>query len=403
MLGLEEAQRRLLALVRPLSPERVPISEAFGRAVLEGISAVRTLPPWDNSAMDGFAVRSADVIAPGTRLPVSQTIFAGSALPAALAPGTCARIMTGAPLPPGADAVEMQEEVTLESDGTARFHRTVPPGQFVRPHGEDIREGAPLIAPGAPLGPMDAARLWAQGLSEIDVPGRPRVAVLSTGDELREVGAPLEAHALADVNGPLLCALIQKAGGIAVPLGVAPDSEDAIVEALSRAADCDLVLTSAGVSVGEKDFVRSAFQRIGVELDFWRVAIKPGKPLAVGRWGPSRTIVGLPGNPVSAWVTFTLFVRPLLRRMLGWGEAKALPVTIEGRSAVAVPKPPGLTHLVRVVAVQEKGVWVATPLATQNSGALRSAAGATHLMVIPEVSPGIAPGETVVLLPLSWD
>ncbi|HEX8820298.1 MAG TPA: gephyrin-like molybdotransferase Glp [Archangium sp.] len=400
LLPVEDARARTLALVSPLPPEWARLEEALGRALASDVLAQRTLPPWDNSAMEGFAVRSADLSAPPpVRLQVRETIHAGQTPRQEVVPGTCARIMTGAPLPAGADAVVMRERTRLEPDGGAvEILEAVGPGNFVRPRGEDARAGEVLLPRGTPLGIPELGLVVSQGLQSVPVPRRPRVAILSTGDELCRADAPAEGR-IVDANGPALALAVLRAGGVPSVLGIARDTLEDVFAHLSAAEGYDLVLTSAGMSVGEHDFVREALERLGVERDFWRVAIKPGKPLAVGRKGHT-VYFGLPGNPTSSLVTFELFVRPALRRMLGHPDVE--PPRVGGRLAGELKKAPGLAHYVRVTTTWQEGELWARPLSTQTSGVLRSAASATHLLHFPLSSSRLTNGDKVELLPLSW-
>ncbi len=400
LLPVEDARARTLALTAPLPLEWVRLEEALGRALAVDVRAQRTLPPWDNSAMDGFAVRSADLSGPPPiRLQVRETIYAGQTPREEVRSGTCARIMTGAPLPAGADAVVMRERTRLEPDGSeVDILEPVGPGNFVRPRGEDAREGEVLLARGTPLGIPELGLLVSQGMLSVPVPRRPRVAILSTGDELCRADAPAEGH-IVDANAPALSLAVLRAGGVPSVLGIARDTLEDVSAHLAAAEGYDLVLTSAGMSVGEHDFVREALARLGVEQDFWRVAIKPGKPLAVGRKG-STVYFGLPGNPTSSLVTFELFVRPALRRMLGHPDVE--PPSVGGRLAGELKKAPGLAHYIRVTATWEDGELWARPLSTQTSGVLRSAASATHLLHFPLSASRLTNGDKVELLPLSW-
>ena len=400
LLPVEEARARTLARVHPLPAEWVRVDEALGRALAEDVLAQRTLPPWHNSAMDGFAVSSADLTgALPVRLRVGETIYAGQTPRVEIQPGTCARIMTGAPLPAGADAVVMREHTRPGSEpDTVEILEAVGPRQFVRPRGEDAREGELLLPRGTPLGIPEVGLLVGQGLGMAPVPRRPRVAILSTGDELCRVDEPAQGR-IVDANAPTLALAVRRAGGEPSVLGIARDTLEDVTRHLEAAQGYDLVLTSAGMSVGEHDFVREALGALGVEQDFWRVALKPGKPLAVGSRGGS-VYMGLPGNPTSSLVTFELFVRPALRRMLGHAEVD--PPRVSGRVAVDLHKPAGLAHYVRVTGAWQEGELWARPLPTQTSGALRSAASATHLLHFPRSASKLTTGDRVELLPLSW-
>jgi molybdopterin molybdotransferase len=401
LLPLEEARARTLALLPRLPTEWVRLDEALGRVLAEDVRARRTLPPWNNSAMDGFAVRSAELLPPfPVRLRVVETIYAGRSPREEVRPGTCARIMTGAPLPPGADAVVMRERTrpAPEANEEVEFLDAVAPGDFVRPQGEDARAGELLLPRGTALGIPELGLLVGQGVQTVAVPRRPRVAILSTGDELCRADEPPEGR-IIDTNAPTLALAVARAGGVPSVLGIARDTLEEVSGLLAAAEGYDFVLTSAGVSVGEHDFVRAALEQRGVSLDFWRVALKPGKPLVVGRKGDT-VYFGLPGNPTSSLVTFELFVRPALRRMLGHSEVE--PPRVTGRLSGALRKPPGLAHYVRVTATWKEGELWARPLPTQTSGALRSASSATHLLHFPRSSTNLLEGELVELLPVSW-
>jgi len=402
LLPVEEARAQILALAAPLPAEWVSLDDALGRTLADDVTAQRTLPPWDNSAMDGYAVRSADLAGPPpVRLVVAETVYAGATPKREVQPGTCARIMTGAPLPAGADAVVIRERTRPVPDGGADqvdILEAVEPGHFVRPRGEDAREGQVLLLRGTPLGIPELGLLWAQGRLSAPVPRSPRVAILSTGDELCRADEQPQGR-IVDTNAPSLALAVRRAGGLPTLLGIAHDTRDSVAAALARLDGFDVVLTSAGVSVGERDYVKEVLAALGVELHFWRVALKPGKPLVVGRRGKT-LFFGLPGNPTSSLVTFELFVRPALRRLLGHTDVE--PVRVTGRLDGRLSKPPGLAHFVRVTATwREGGLW-ARPLATQTSGVLRSAVTATHLLHFPREANSLAHGDSIELLPLSW-
>ncbi len=396
LLAVEEALKFILSGVVSLPEETVAIEAALGRALSKTIVASRTLPPWDNSAMDGFAVRSADATGPGVRLQVVDRIFAGDLPKKVIGPGECAQIMTGAPLPPGADAVLMQEKVIATGD-QVELQEAVPKGLAVRRAGEDTRSGEPLLVEGTPIGIPEAGLLWSQGLTTVAVRRRPRVAIASTGDELCTIGED-PGDRIFDTNSPSLAAAVRRAGGEPTLLGLARDRLDDVKALFSKGLGFDVLITSAGASVGERDFAKEALEGIGVTMDFWKVALKPGKPLAVGR-KDATLVFGLPGNPISSLVTFELFVRPALRALQGLpSEVPMLP----GRIATPFKKVPGLRHLVRAtVALKDGDLW-ATPLVTQSSGALSSAATSTHLISVPPETTSLSEGDQIVLIPVSW-
>jgi molybdopterin molybdotransferase len=401
LLSVKEAQARILGGCVPFSPEWVAVDEALGRALAEDVMARVTQPPWDNSGMDGYALRAVDAERPATRLKVVEAIHAGQMPTRALGPGEAARIMTGAPLPQGATAVVMQERTRALAGpglGEVEVLEPVSAGTNVRPAGEDARAGELLLGRGTSLGIPELGLLWGQGYSRASVPRRPQVAILATGDELCPLDGLRPGH-IIDTNSPSLAAAVLRAGGVPRLLGIAKDTLQDVERLLAVALEADVVLTSAGMSVGDKDFVRAAFLRLEVQSDFFGVAIKPGKPLAFARRG--RTLVfGLPGNPTSSLVAFELFVRPALRRLLG--HTDVFPGPVLARTAVELKKRAGLAHYLRVRATFKDGELWAEPLATQTSGAVRSASSATHLLHFPMEAISLDQGDKVQLFPVSW-
>lgn len=399
LIDVEAAQARVLDLVRPLEAEATGLEDAIGRALCEDVRARRTLPPWDNSAMDGYAVRAEDVSESSTRLSVVETIFAGQQPTRPLGRGEAARIMTGAPVPEGATAVVMQEKTRALEDGAAVEILERPSDrQFIRSQGEDAREGDVLLPKGTVLGIPEAALLWAQGITQVPVPRRPRVALIATGDELCRVEEEPGGR-IVDTNTPALALAVRRAGGVPTILGIARDDPAEVRALLERARGFDVVLSSAGVSVGERDYVRPTLASLGAEELFAGVAIKPGKPVVFAKWDAG-LYFGLPGNPASSLVTFELFVRPALRRMQGITEA--LPAPVPGRLEGTLKKPAGLTHFIRITATFKDGALWARPLSTQLSGVIRSTTAATHLLVFAKEAVGLGHGDPVVLLPVCW-
>ncbi len=392
---VHEARDRILNFVNPLPPEEVQVDDALGRALAADLIARRTLPPWDNSAMDGYALSAGET---ATTVQVIERIFAGDRPKHALTPGTCARIMTGAVMPPNAAAVVMQEKTRALEGDRVEVLELPRPGANVRRRGEDIVEGALLFSAGRELGVGDAGALWSQGLERVTVRRRPRVSLVSSGDELCDVGA-LEEGKIVDSNSPVLASLVRRAGGLPTRVGRAADSLDSVRTLFSRGLEgADVLITVAGASVGEKDFAREALEGLGVEIDFWKVAMKPGKPLAFGRKGGT-LVFGLPGNPLSAMVTFEVFVRPVLRALQG---LTPLVPRLPARAAVKLPKQPGLRHFVRATWEARDGALWATPLASQSSGSLSSASGASCLIELPEAQGDVEIGSPCELLPVSW-
>ena len=320
LMPLDDALARLLAQALPLpGVDTMRTFDADGRVLAHDLVSALQVPPLDNSAMDGYALRCADVPQPGTVLPVSQRIPAGR-VGTPLQPGTAARIFTGAPVPEGADAVVMQEECSAEGDGHVRVQATPRAGQNIRLAGENITRGSVVLQAGARLTPAALGLAASIGVAELPVARRPRVALFSTGDELAMPGevAPeqLPPGAIYNSNRFFLHALLQRMGCEVTDMGIVPDRLGATQDALRAASqDHDVILTSGGVSVGEEDHIMPAVQALG-QLDLWQIAIKPGKPFAYGRVGPAH-FVGLPGNPVASFITFAILVRPFLLRLQG--------------------------------------------------------------------------------------
>jgi molybdopterin molybdotransferase len=314
-ISFDEALAKVLAAARRVKGEdRVPLREAAGRVLAESVVSAIDVPPLDNSSMDGYAVRCADVAAPGTTLVVAQRIAAGS-VGHQLAPGTAARIFTGAPIPPGADAVIMQERCVRDGDKVT-FEHVPAPGEWIRRAGEDIRAGAEILPVGTRLTPQAVGMAASIGMAELKVFRRLSVGLLSTGSELTAPGQPLPPGGIYNSNRAMLAALLEKAGCRVEDLGDVPDTLDATRKALRKAGALhDLVLTTGGVSVGEEDHVKPAVSAEG-ELSIWNIAVKPGKPLAFGKVG-NADFIGLPGNPVSVFVSFSMLVRPFVLQCQG--------------------------------------------------------------------------------------
>ena len=393
LISVDEARAQILKLINPLVSEEVKIAEALGRSLTAPVVASRTLPPWDNSAMDGYAVRSGDL----STLKVIEKIFAGDVPTREIVAGTCARIMTGAPMPRGADAVVMQEKTKALDGDRVEILEAPKTGANVRRRGEDVQAGALLFPPGRELGLGDAGALWGQGLERVHVRRRPRVSVVSSGDELCDVGAVAEGK-IVDSNSPVIASLARSAGAIATQAGRAADSLESMRALFTKGLEADVLITVAGASVGEKDFTREALVSLGVEIDFWKVAMKPGKPLAFGRRGAT-LVFGLPGNPLSAMVTFEVFVRPALRALQG---LQAFGVSLPARAAEAIRKPAGLRHFARATWEVRGGEIWAIPLRSQSSGSLSSASGATCLIDVPEGAEDVEIGSHCELLAVPW-
>jgi len=394
VLSVDEAKRLILSGVTAARAEVVPIGEADGRVLAHTEMAHRELPPWNNSAMDGFAVRAAEL--PG-ELPVAGTIAAGDPPDRVLEPGTVWRIMTGAPLPAGADAVVMREDVE-DSGESARFAEAPREGAHIRRRGEDVGADDELVAAGTLLGPGEIGLLAAQGCATLRVWRRPRVAVLSTGDELVDVDTEPGPGQIVNSNAYALAAQVREAGGIAVHAGIAHDDPASLTEALRRALEsADVLVTSGGVSVGDFDYVKDAMAAAGVRIDFWKVAMKPGKPLAFGAAGEV-PVFGLPGNPVSSMVVFELFVRPALLAMQGRTDTERSLTQV----VLTVPyrKQPGRAHYLRARIARRGPMLEAVLHPKQGSGNLSSMVGVDALVVVPADGGDVSAGDTLTAMML---
>jgi molybdopterin molybdotransferase len=377
MLELEVARERILALIQPLPLETIPVGTAVGRASGERIQAPLDLPIFDNSAMDGYALRAADVQAARkelpTRLKLCGQTAAGQSYPAAVQPGTCVRVFTGSVLPSGADAVVMQEDTRVEAPNTILILESVKPWENIRLRGEDVKHDTEVVKPGERLTAGSVGLLAALGVKDIRAGRKPVIALLATGNELQEAGQPLAEGKIYESNRLTLGALLARSGAVPRILPLLPDDLNATVQALEQAlAECDGVVTTGGVSVGEFDLVKKAFEQVGGQIDFWKVAVKPGKPFAFGQ-RRQKLLFGLPGNPVSAFVTFLLLVRPALLR---W----------QGAANVAGPGHPGFLaealvnrgerrHFMRVHVDEQGKVRLAGAQASHILGSLAKANG----------------------------
>ena len=401
LLPVDEVERIIRQRVTPVAEvETVPLQAADGRVVACDVLAPIDLPPFDNSAVDGYAVRHADLHAKDeTRLTVVERLTAGRAAAHALGPGASVRIFTGAPMPAGADTVFMQEDVRRDGDAVI-VPAGLKPGANRRLAGEDVRTGSIALAAGRRLAAQHVALAAAVGLTALEVFRRVRVAVFSTGDEIVEPGKPRPDAALFDANRYLLTGLIERLGATATDLGILPDDPERLARAIAAAAaGHDLVVTSGGVSTGEADHVRHAVEAVG-RLVFWRVAIKPGRPVAMGvipGAGASAAFVGLPGNPAAVYVTFARVVRPLLLRLAG-AEAPPL-VALPVRAAFAYRKKAGRREYVRVkLARAADGAVEAVKHAQEGAGIITSLTETDGLVELLEGTTAVTPGATVGFL-----
>ncbi len=395
-LSVDEALDRILGRVGALQPVSVPLPEALGLVLAEEVRSSEDHPGFDNSAVDGYAVRSRDLAEGEVLLEVLGEVYAGRVSRIPVGPGQALRIATGGPMPSGADAAVMVEE-TWEQDGRVRIRGPILPGQNVRRAGEALRKGQPIMSPGRVLDPAALGMAATVGRAFLRCHPRPRVAVLSTGDELVEPGIPLEPGQVYNSNSYALEALVRLAGGQPRRLEVLPDRLEVLQEGLAQAAaGADLVVTSAGVSMGERDLVRTALEALGGELDLWKVRMRPGKPLAFGMLG-GVPMIGLPGNPVSSMVGFEVFVRPVLLRMAGH-PPQARP-RHRARLAEAVDKPRDLRVFARCILEEASDGPVRLRLTgPQGSGILLSMLEAEVLAVLPEGKARMEAGEEVEVL-----
>jgi molybdopterin molybdotransferase len=395
LLTVEQALERVLAACAPVAgSDTLGITDALDRVLAEPVTARMDVPSARNSAMDGYALAASEGSA-GTRLRVAGLSAAGHPWDGQLGPGECIRILTGAVVPDSADTVVMQEQVRVEGDHIT-LHAAAKPGAHIRHPGEDTRAGTVILDAGRRLTAPDIGLLASQGIGEVSVVRRPRVAFFTTGDELVPIDQPLRLGQIHDSNRYTLRALLSRYPVEFRDLGVIADTEDAVRSALGHAGGtADLILTTGGVSVGDADFVSRLLQREG-RTDFWKVAMKPGRPLAFGHFGEA-VFMGLPGNPVSAMATFSLFVRPALLRLCGTTPGR--PWTLRARLLEDLCKNPGRTDYQRGILEQSEGGWTVRSTGGQGSHQLRSMSLANAYIVLPRESTGAAAGEEVEVIP----
>lgn len=408
LIELDEARRIVVESCEPLGTEQVPLADALGRSLAEEVRSAVAIPPFDNSAMDGFAVRAEDTAAaaPGrpVRLSISGESRAGHPAERPLGAGASIRISTGAVVPDGADAIVRIEDAT-EREGAIETERRVRPGADLRRAGEDIQPGQALIAPPMPLGPAELGVLASVGCDPVPCRRRARLALVGTGDELIEPSAEIGPGQIRDTNGVAVGALARLAGAELTSVRRVGDDREATREVLTEAIGSDVAVISGGVSLGEHDHVRPALEELGAVQLFWGVALRPGRPTWFGlmRGGPAEgggLVFGLPGNPVSAVVTFLLFVAPALRALAGLDPFEArTTATLEG----GYEKRAGRAHAVRVSLRLTEDGWRATPTRPeQGSHILTSMLGADALAIVPTATERVEPGEQVEIEPIRW-
>ncbi len=404
MLTATEAARQIVADVQPLSVHCLPLPEVLDHVLAADVRSRMDVPAWDNSAMDGYAVRGDDLrravarggaAAAGVDLRVVETIPAGTFPAQPLQPGECARIFTGSPLPQGADGVIRQEDTTPLEGDRVRINNMRDVGHNVRYRGEDITQGSLVLARGTPLGPAQLGVLASIAESEVFVHRRPRVAFFGSGDEIAELDereAILQGRKVASSNSYTLQAMIRRADAEPVNLGIAKDDPADLRAKVHDARACDLLVTSAGISVGDHDYVRQVLEEVKVTPRFWRVRMRPGAPVGFGLIG-GLPWIGLPGNPVSTMVTFELFVRPAIRKMLGHANLfrRTVPVTVVEPIRLGPP----LRHFLRATVEQRGDRLGARLTGPQGSGILMSMVLGNALLIVPEDKPEVEPGETL--------
>jgi len=399
---LHEAQKTVFEATKTLGLEKISLLDAFGRVLGEDIIAARDNPPWDNSAMDGFAVRWEDIkqehaITKPVALKVVEDVPAGTVATKTVGPGQAIRIMTGAPIPKGADTVVKVEE-TEPSKDTVKIFKEVERGGNIRPQGEDVKKGDCIIAKGTQIRPAEAGMLAILAKSFVLVYQRPRVAILSTGDELADLDERFDDEKIINSNSYGTAAAVQEAGGIPILLGIAKDQPAALKEKISHGLNADILVLSGGVSMGDYDFTKAVFKDLGAEMNFWKLAIRPGQPLAFGKI-QGKLAFGLPGNPVSSMVTFEQLVRPAMLKM-GGHRSYGRPV-VQAVFQEKFSKRTDRRHFLRGILSRENNVLTVRTTGDQGSGILTSMVKANGLIDVPEEVERLNPGDIVNVQVLS--
>jgi len=403
MISVEEARATILREIALLGTERVDILSSLQRVIAEDIHSSYNIPPLDNSAVDGYAVRFCDIQTASEQQPVRLKILgdlpAGSLATQQVGAGETFRIMTGAPIPPGADTVVMQED-TAGQGSLVDIFKAGPAGVNIRRAGEDIKKGDCIVAAGTLLRPAHIGTLASIKKSMVTIYQQPRIAILSTGDELVDVDEELGSGQIVNSNSYSLNALVRDSGAVPLSLGIARDTKEELMRKFSEALHTDMIISSGGVSVGDYDYVKDVLQEIGLDMKFWKVAMRPGQPLAFGMIG-SKPVFGLPGNPVSAMVSFEQFVRPSIRKMSG--HTRLFRPVLEAVALEAVSAKQGRKYFVRCRVCFKEGRYVATTTGEQGSGILMSMAKANGLIIIPEEKKEVKAGESVCVQILDND
>jgi molybdopterin molybdotransferase len=397
MISVEEALNRILDAISPLGLEKVSILDALGRVLGEEVFAGRSIPPKDNSAMDGYALRTEDTRGASpespVRLEVIEEIPAGAVPARAIGPGGAARIMTGAPIPEGADAVVRMEDTRNEGDRVLVFVVAVK-GRNIRRAGGDVQQGDRVITRGAIIRPAEVGMLASLGRSFVLVHQRPLVATVTTGDELAEIDENPPDGKIVNSNSYALAALVRECGAIPLQIGIARDSREDLIAKFRAALRADLIVSTGGVSVGDYDLVKEIMKEAGSRMQFWQVAMKPGRPLAFGELGDIPA-VGLPGNPVSAMICFEQFVRPAILKMLG--HANLFRRTVRVRIEKGIEKQKGVRHFIRALIRRDGDGYAVVTTGDGGSGILRSMVRVNGLIILPEAATVVGPGEFVTV------
>jgi len=398
MISVEQALQRILAALAPLPAEPVPVGEALGRVLAEDLVARATHPPVDVSAMDGYAVRAADVASVPVRLKLVGQAPAGGAIPASLGQGEAVRIFTGGPVPPQADSIVIQEN-TEAADDQVLVKQSVDRGRHIRAAGQDFRSGEVKLRAGRLLTARDVGLAAAMDYPTLPLRRRPRIAILSTGDELVPPGEPRRPTDIVSSNGLALAAFCRALGAAPIDLGIARDDRVALDRAIATAEGADMLVTSGGASVGEHDLVKGALERRGMALDFWKIAMRPGKPLMFGKLG-DMAVLGLPGNPVSGLVCATIFLRPAIGRLLGLADAAD--ATEPAFLGVDLPANDARQDYLRSrLQRDDSGRWIATPFSKQDSAMLSFFTAADGLVIRPPHALPAPKGTAVRILRLA--
>jgi len=401
MIKVEDALKTILKSVKTLEAERVKLTDALERVLAEDIRSDSDIPGWDNSAMDGYAVRFLDLRGASRSRPkilqVIKDLKAGDTTKKAVKSNQAIRIMTGAPMPKGADSVVMVEYTRKEEGGRVKIFKGVTQGENIRRAGEDIKRGERVLQKGALLKSADIGILASLGKAQVSVIRRPKVAVLATGDEIIDVGEKVTAGKLRSSNTYTLYSQVLKCGGVPKNLGIAKDLPLQLERKIRQGLDCDLILTSGGVSVGDYDLVKGILAKMGISIRFWKVAMRPGKPLVFGaipaKNGENRPVFGLPGNPVSSMTSFEIFVRPTILKMLGLNQDQEKEVS--ARLEEDLKKKKGLRYFLRAWTCNRDGIYFSRTTGPQGSGILKSMSLANSLIILPEKEEVVKKGRRV--------